>query len=162
MAALHSFQFSTIQTFVTFLFSIRFWSNLWQIAWFNRGWLFRFICFQCCWLFINHDSFEYFISHAIIKCYSPKKFTSNISREQISSIIFLILYTWDFHVVCVISKGPYHSNVVCATSKESDQPVKLLTEYNLELLTINQGYTGSSVSFISKYHIVGNLMLQGI
>ena len=46
MAALHSLQFSSIQTSVTFLFFIRFLSGLRQIAHFNKDLHFRFTCFN--------------------------------------------------------------------------------------------------------------------
>ena len=69
------------------------------------------------------------------------------------------------------------NNVVCATSKGSDQPahtrsligaiasrlniymsVKLLTEHHLEFLSLKRGCTGSSESTLVKRHIVGNHM----
>ena len=67
--------------------------------------------------------------------------------------------------------------MVCAASKGSDQPahtrslirafasrlnitVKLLTEHNLELLSLTGGFTGLSESNLSNCHIVGNHMSQ--
>ena len=68
------------------------------------------------------------------------------------------------------------SNVVCATSKGSDQPehmpslirafasrcVKLLTEHHLEFLRLKGGYTYSYESTLLKCHIVGNHMSRFI
>ena len=69
------------------------------------------------------------------------------------------------------------NNVVCATSKASDQPahtrslirafashlnnsmiVKLLTEHHLECLSLKGGCRGLSESTLVKSHIVGNHM----
>ena len=69
------------------------------------------------------------------------------------------------------------NNVLCATSKASDQPahmrslikafasrlnismsVKLLTGHHLELLSLTGGCTGSLSLHMSKCHIVGNHM----
>ena len=36
--------------------------------------------------------------------------------------------------------------------------VKLLTEHDLEFLSLTGGYTGPTSLHLSKYHIVGNLM----
>ena len=36
--------------------------------------------------------------------------------------------------------------------------IKLLNEHNVEFLSLKEGYTGSSESFMSKCHIVGNHM----
>ena len=64
--------------------------------------------------------------------------------------------------------------MVCATSKASDQPaqsdqslgasldysmsVELLTEHNLDFLSLKAGCTGSSESTLLKCHTVGNHM----
>ena len=42
------------------------------------------------------------------------------------------------------------NNVLCATSKASDQPVKLLTEPPLEFLSLKGGCRGSSESTLVK------------
>ena len=69
------------------------------------------------------------------------------------------------------------NNVVCVTSKDSDQPahklthfmtLKLLTEHNLEFLSLKGGYTGSSESIHIKIphcwksHVTANLTLSNL
>ena len=63
------------------------------------------------------------------------------------------------HALQIEPRHEISSNVVCTTSKASDQPahtleysmsVKLLTEHYLEFLSLKGGYTGSSESTLVK------------
>ena len=56
------------------------------------------------------------------------------------------------NVVCATSKGsdqPAHTRAVCK-SLEYSMTVKLLTEHNLEFLSLQTGYTGSYESTLVK------------
>ena len=89
---------------------------------------------------------------------------------QIGHITYINNYAIIFE-----SRHEIFNNVICATSKASDQPdksdqslcwsleysltFKQLPEHNLESLSLKEGCAGSSEStHLSEYHIVGNHM----
>ena len=72
------------------------------------------------------------------------------------------IYTYIINELLVLQIEPWHgisNNVVCTASKASDQPahtlkysmsVKLLTEHNLEFLSLKGGFAGSTESTLVK------------
>ena len=92
--------------------------------------------------------------------------------EMLHDVVFHQgLYTVCLHIINLLRKKyePVHeisNNVVCATSKGSDQPahtsleysmsVKLLTEHHLEFLSLTEAAQACMSLHLSKCHFVGN------